>query len=143
MFSQFSSSILLFYRNDDIFGDFESAPVAATPAATQEPVQAAATSGKKTNADILSLYGAAPQANTQFGGANNQFGGAFGAMSQPQQQNFGAFGGMAQQQPQQTNASNLDILGMDEYSIENFTFFRRFRKPDDTSATNSSSFHGC
>ena len=134
---------MIFIRNDDIFGDFESAP--AAPAAAQEPAQAAVASGKKTNADILSLYGAAPQANNQFGGANNQFGGAFGAMSQPipQQQNFGAFGGMTQQQPQQTsNASNLDILGKSQENRSKFTCFRRFRKPDDTSTTNTGSFHG-
>jgi len=91
---------------DDIFGDFESAapvtattPAAAAPGEQQQP-------GKKTNADILSLFNSAPAANAA---PNNQFGGF-------QQQNmfggaFGGAGGMMPQQQQQPAGSSLDILG--------------------------------
>ena len=103
---------------DDIFGSFASAAPAANISPTEQPAEAAGAGGKKTNADILALFGSAPapQMNSQFGGMAN-FGGA------PQQGQFGQappaqngqFGGQTsnqfagfQQMPQQQQQGQMN-----------------------------------
>merc|ERR1712131_284634 len=89
---------------DDIFGDFESAqPVAAQPQQAAATTSTTTEPGKKSNADILSLFSQAPP-QQQF----NQF-----QQQAPQQQMFGNF---SQQQfspqQQQPPGGSFDMLGL-------------------------------
>jgi len=95
---------------DDIFGDFESAqPVAAAPAsqpqATQQAPSSTSEPGKKSNADILSLFSQAPPQQQQF----NQF-----QQQAPQQQMFGNFSQQqfSPQQQQPPSGGSFDMLGL-------------------------------
>ena len=103
---------------DDIFGDFESAQPVAAPASQPQPTQQAASSttsepGKKSNADILSLFSQAPQ-QQQF----NQF-----QQQAPQQQMFGNF---SQQQfspqQQQPPSGSFDMLGLGKLTFDDLFF---------------------
>ena len=73
---------------DDIFGDFTSADASSTPSSVPTQQQAPEQAGKKSNADILALFGASPAA------APNPMQG-FGQMNQSNQ--FGGMNPMAQQ----------------------------------------------
>ena len=92
---------------NDIFGDFTSAsePAVATESLPTEP-PTQFNPAKKSNADILSLYGSAPS-NNQFGAMSNQF--TMNTLGQQQQQQqssqqlfstMAGIGQMSQQQPQ-------------------------------------------
>ena len=106
---------------DDIFGDFESAqPVAAAPAsqpqATQQAPSSTSEPGKKSNADILSLFSQAPPQQQQF----NQF-----QQQAPQQQMFGNFSQQqfSPQQQQPPSGGSFDMLGLGKLTFDVLYFF--------------------
>ena len=109
--------MIIFYSRgaDDIFGDFESAqPVAAQPQQAATATTSTTTEpGKKSNADILSLFSQAPP-QQQF----NQF-----QQQAPQQQMFGNF---SQQQfspqQQQPPGGSFDMLGLGKLTLVDLYF---------------------
>jgi hypothetical protein len=108
----------LFFSNDidDIFGSFTSATTeAASPSTETAPTPSIP--GKKTTADILSLYGSAPAnpMGNQFNMGNTNMGNQFGMPQQQQNQPFGNMGGFQQmpqqQQPQQQSFGMSSGMG--------------------------------
>lgn len=116
---------------DDIFGNFTSATDAPLPELASEPAPTPVNPIKKSNADILSLFGSAPanppmgnfqmgnaQMGNQFAGMGNQFA---GMAQQPNQQQFGNMGGysqMPQQQMPQQQMSQQQIPQQQSFGMQ-------------------------